>query len=196
MADKDGEIWCDRPAWRGARLSLELFGIIAGVIGVVLVVAEIFTMNRLNRVEQSFRFVERYSDDAMLAHRMRVASVAEEINAGLRALGDDVGLNDSQKVQVLDAYFLTDTPEARENLRSLIRIVRFFEEVAICEEVGMCHTDVVCQFFTSHAAQYREDFAHVYETHAQRNALGDIGAGLAHLASEEEMKCPDLFADN
>lgn len=191
MSRPEREIWCDKPAWRGARTSLELFGIIAGVIGVALVLGEIWQMNRLSKIDKALDYVQRYAGAPLLDHRTQVAAVGDEINAGLRAIGEGAALTEAQKVVVLEAYFLSDSAAAEENRGSLMQIVRFYEEIAICEAQRLCHEQTVCQFFTAPARALRRDFGHVYETQGARAGLDGIGSGVTHIA---ELSCDNLFS--
>lgn len=190
MADPEREIWCDKPAWRGARTSLELFGIVAGVIGVLLVLGEILQMNRLSKIDKALDYVERYAEAPLIEHRQRVSGVASEINEALRALGPDAALTEAQKAVVLEAYFLADSGNARENLNSLLQIVRFYEEIAICEAQRLCHTATMCQFFTAPAQALMADFGHAIRMEGTRSGLGEIERGVAHIA---ELSCQDLL---
>lgn len=192
MAGEETQIWCDRPRWRGVRVSVELLGVVFGVVGVIFLAAQLMQMSKLSRIDKALEFVARYNGTSLLEDRARLRAVAEEVNAGLRAANAASGLNDEQMRVVVGAYFNTAAAPARANLDGLLSVVRFFDEAYICVRSGLCEEDVICQFFTGPAATLHEDFRFAYLDYAEANALPDLGKGVERLS---RLTCPNYFAD-
>lgn len=192
MAGEEPQIWCDRPNWRGVRVSVELLGVVFGVVGVIFLAAQLMQMSKLSRIDKALEFVERYNAESLLEDRARLRAVAEEVNASVRATNASAGLNEDQMRVVVGAYFNTTATPARENLDGLLSIVRFLDEAYICVRSGLCEEEVICQFFTGPAATLHEDFRFAYLDYAQANALPTLGKGVERLST---LTCPNYFAD-
>jgi|GEM_PF-5329839 len=133
---------------------------LVGVIAAVLFGVSEYRENRLKKIGDTERatleFISRYNQEGILAARSKIQQSFDTLGSSLK--NNLEGINSLEAINQISAQFykLNTANQLRSDAtyNDAMLLVRFFDELLICIDIGLCDRPSAEKFFTDEAYQY------------------------------------------
>lgn len=136
------------------RNYLEVTYFAAVIVGVPLVVLQMFVAAENRKVDHTLAYVARFNDETMSEVRMELSRSWIQSGVNFREVSARGGLSPAQAEKLVRMVIANSAAGRNELELNILAMTKFFDEVAICVKHNRCKEDVINESFSEYAKRF------------------------------------------